>query len=75
MPRAVTAQPHGIGTEPAGCSAPTVRAVVVTLMLKVVGADEMTDTLAGTEQVAPVGAPEQLRLAVPLIPSPMIERV
>jgi len=49
--------------------------VVVTLTLKVVGTVELNGWLAGTEQVAPAGAPVQLNDAVPLIPAPPIARV
>jgi hypothetical protein len=75
MPIAVAAHPHGIGAETGGCTALTVRAVVVTVMLKVAGAEELTVTLAGVVQVAPTGAPVQLSLAVPPIPEPMMESV
>ena len=52
-----------------------VRGVVVTLTLNVSGAVALTDSLAGTEQLAPFGAPVQLNDAVVLIPAPPIDRV
>jgi hypothetical protein len=51
------------------------RDVVVTLTLKVVGAVELNGSLAGAEQFAPIGAPVQVKEAVPLIPAPPIESV
>ena len=47
-----------------------VREVVVTVTLKFVGAVALTVTVAGTEQLAPVGAPVQLRDATPENPAP-----
>ena len=52
-----------------------VRDVVVTLTLKVAGTVELSDWLGGTEQFAPIGAPVQLKEAVPLIPAPPRESV
>jgi hypothetical protein len=49
--------------------------VVVTLTLNVVGAVELNGSLAGTEQFAPIGAPGQVKAAVPLMPAPPIVRV
>jgi hypothetical protein len=51
------------------------RDVVVTPTLKVVGAVELNGSLAGSEQFAPIGAPVQVKEAVPLIPAPPIESV
>ena len=51
------------------------RAVVVTLAVKVVGVVALNARVAGTEQPALAGAPVQLREAVPLIPWPPMESV
>jgi hypothetical protein len=51
------------------------RDVVVTVTVKVAGAVELNGSLAGTGQFAPVGAPPQVKEAVPLIPAPPIESV
>jgi len=48
-------------------------AVVVTLTVNVEGVVALSGTLVGTKQVAPVGAPVHLRVAVPLIPAPPID--
>ena len=56
-------------------SAPTVRKVVGTLTLKVAGTVALNGSLAGTEQLAPVGEPVQLSDAVPLSPAPPIDSV
>jgi hypothetical protein len=71
---------HDAGREDAGAEAgrgraAAVRAVVTTLMVKVVGVVALKDRLEGREHVEPAGAPVQEREAVPLIPSPPIERV
>lgn len=50
------------------------RDVVVTLMLNVEGVVALRLTLGGTVQTAPLGAPEQVREAVPASPAPPIER-
>jgi hypothetical protein len=50
-----------------------VDAVVETVTLKVVAEVALTATVAGTEHFAPVGAPPQVREAVPLKPAPPIE--
>ena len=47
-------------------------AVVVTVTLKSVAVLALNGMLAGAEQVALIGTPEQLSEAVPLIPSPPI---
>ena len=75
MPSIAKADSQAAGAKPAGRSAPAVRAVVVTPTLKVVGVVELNAWLAGTVQLAPAGAPVQLSIAVPPIPSPPIERV
>ena len=74
MPSTATVNNQGIGVEAGGRSAPSVRDVVVTLTLKVVGTVELSGSVLGIEQVAPVGAPVQLNEAVPLIPAPPIEK-
>ena len=71
---------HDAGMEDAGGNAgwgraAVLRAVVMTLIVKVVGVVALNARLAGTEQVALAGAPVQEREAVPLIPSPPIESV
>lgn len=48
--------------------------MVVTVALKAEAADALMGTLAGTEHVAPVGAPEQVSVAVPLKPWPPMAR-
>ena len=73
-PSTATVNNQGIGVEAGGRSAPSVRVVVVTLTLKVVGTVELSGSVLGIEQVAPVGAPVQLNEAVPLIPAPPIEK-
>jgi hypothetical protein len=54
-------------------SAAVVLEVVVTLTLKSAAVVALTASVAGTTQVAPVGAPVQLSEAVPLIPAPPME--
>jgi hypothetical protein len=71
---------HAAGMEDAGGNAgwgraAVMRALVMTLIVKVVGVVALNARLAGTEQVAVAGAPVQEREAVPLIPSPPIESV
>ena len=51
------------------------RGVVVTLTLNVAGTVALTDSLAGTEQFAPFGAPVQLNEATVFIPAPPIDKV
>ena len=46
---------------------------MVTLALKVEAEDAFSETVAGTEHTAPVGAPVQVNEAVPLIPEPPME--
>jgi hypothetical protein len=50
----------------------TVREVVVTVTLNVVTVLASTDIVDGTEQLAPVGAPVQVKDAVPPAPPPPI---
>lgn len=49
-------------------SAAALRAVVVTVTLNVDAALALTLSLAGGVQTAPVGAPVQMKVAVPLAP-------
>jgi hypothetical protein len=56
-PRMASAQSHGVG--PVGNNQTWERAVVGTLTLKEEAVVALRVTVAGTEQVAPVGAPEQ----------------
>ena len=53
-----------------GDRAAEVREVVLTVTSKVEAVAALTVSLAGTEQSAPVGAPLQVSVAVPLIPCP-----
>ena len=48
---------------------------MLTVRSKSVAAVALTATVAGSLHVAPRGAPVQLRVAVPLTPSPPIARV
>jgi hypothetical protein len=48
---------------------------VLTLTLKVDAVVALTETVDGTEQTAPVGAPVQVSVAVPLIPLPPMDSV
>jgi hypothetical protein len=71
---------HDAGREDPGAEAgrgraAVMRAVVTTLVVKVVGVVALKARVEGREQVEPAGAPVQEREAVPLIPSPPIERV
>ena len=50
-------------------------AVVLTLTGNCEAVVALTLTLAGTVQVAPVGEPEQAKVAVPLKPAPPIDKV
>jgi hypothetical protein len=47
---------------------------VVTVALKVEAEDMSSETVAGTEHTAPVGAPVQVNEALPLTPEPPMER-
>jgi hypothetical protein len=48
---------------------------VATITVNVLAVVGLSVTVAGTEQFAPVGAPLQLNVAVPLIPAPPIAKV
>jgi hypothetical protein len=73
---AINAMAHSQGTDLnlCGYNQPE-RAVVVTLTVKLVAAVPLNAIVAGTEQLAPVGAPLQLSEAVPLNPSPPIDNL
>jgi hypothetical protein len=71
MAKIPIAQAHPI-LERDGVSETEVCAVVVTLTVTIEATVALTVTLQGTEHVAPVGAPEQLSVAVPPIPCPPI---
>jgi hypothetical protein len=58
------------GSERDGTSRAELPAIVVTLTLKVDGVLAFTFAVAGREQVAAMGAPIQLREAVPVMPCP-----
>ena len=58
------------GRKFAGCSIPMVREVVVTETLNGEAVLVFRFTLDGSEQIAPAGAPVQLKDAVPLKPAP-----
>lgn len=77
IPNIVIATVHdqGTGEEAGGWSAAMVRDVVVTVTLKGVEVVELNGSLAGTEHVAPSGAPVQVSDDVPLSPAPPIERL
>jgi len=75
IPSAATVHNQGIGVEAGRWSVPIIRDVVVTLTLKVAGMVELNGSLVGTEQFTPIGAPVQLKEAVPEIPAPPMERV
>ena len=62
-------------TDGMGLSNPMVRDVVVTETLNGVVELPVTFTLDGTEQLAPLGAPLQLSVALPLKPAPPISRL
>lgn len=71
-PRIASAQSQGVG--PLGYNQTWERDVVETLALKVEAEDALSVSAAGTEHVAPVGAPVQMREAVPVMPEPPMER-
>ena len=75
MQRVASTQGHGLVAIPGEKTDACVGAVVATLTLKFEAVLALTDSVAGTEQVAFVGAPEQLSEAVPSIPPPPIESV
>lgn len=74
-PKITSAQGHGLVAIPGEKTDACVGAVVVTLTLKFAAVLALTDSVAGTEQVALVGAPAQLSEVVPSIPPPPIESV
>ena len=57
------------------CRAALVGAVVVTVALNVAAVVALTVSLLGTEQLAAVGAPVQVSVAIPLTPWPPIDNV
>ena len=63
------------GLKPGVFSDPMVRAVVATLIFTVVGVLALNCWLVGPVQVAPLGAPAQVKAAVPLDPAPPIDRM
>jgi hypothetical protein len=67
------ASAHIQGARPKGLNHPWEFAVVVTLTLKEDAEAPLTETVEGTEQVAPVGEPLQVKEAVPLRPPPPME--
>ena len=71
LPKIAIAQSQG--SEPGRQNPRGEREVVVTLALKVEAEDAFSETVAGTEHTAPVGAPVQVNEAVPLIPEPPME--
>jgi hypothetical protein len=75
MAKTANAQGHGLVLNPRGKTNACVGAVVVTFNLKFEAVTALTDSVAGTEQVASAGAPVQLSEAVPLMPPPPIESV
>jgi len=58
----------------AGCNLPIIPDVVATETLNGVAVLPFTFTLVGSEQLAPVGAPVQLSVAIPLKPAAPISR-
>ena len=58
---------------PDGSNLAAERDVVVTATLKIEAALGLIDTVAGAEQIAPIGAPPQSNQAVPPVPAPPIE--
>jgi hypothetical protein len=75
MPSIVRDHIQMAGLKPDGCSDPMVRAVVATLIFTVVGVLALNCWLVGPVQVAPFGAPAQVKAAVPLDPTPPIDRM
>jgi hypothetical protein len=72
QPRAANAQSHVIGVKWIGNTPECAVVVMETLTFEAVVA--LNGVLAGTLQVAPVGAPVQVKVAVPATPWPPIER-
>lgn len=68
-------QAQGVGLDPGGRTSEMVRDVVLIVRSKSVATVALTATVAGSLQVAPRGAPVQLSVAVPLIPSPPMARL
>ena len=75
IPKTANAQGHGLVAIPGEKTDACVGAAVVTLTLKFDAALALTDSVAGTEQVAFMGVPVQLSEVVPPIPPPPIESV
>jgi hypothetical protein len=75
MTKITSAQGHGLLAIPGEKTDACVGAVVVTLTLKFDAVLALTDSVAGTEQVAFVGAPAQLSEVGPPIPPPPIESI
>jgi hypothetical protein len=73
--RMLEAQIQNGGTSLKTSGMPRERVVVGTETVKLDGALALTVTVAGTEQVAPVGAPVQVNDAVPDTPPPPIARM
>ena len=71
-PRSASAQ--SLGVAPVGNNQTLDRAVVETLTLKAEAVVALSVTVAGTEHVAPVGAPEQVSVALPAVPAPPMVR-
>jgi hypothetical protein len=75
IPKTANGQGHGPVPNPRGKTDACVDAAVVTLTLKFEAVLALTDSVAGTEQVAFMGVPVQLSEVVPPIPPPPIESV
>ena len=76
QPISKVANTQGAGVKLGARRSPVVvHEVVLTLTLKLVTALALMFSLVGTMQTASLGAPEQVRAAVPLIPFPPRERV
>ena len=73
IPISTSAQTQRKGTSNFGIPAAIVRAVVLTLTANGEAVLALTLTLAGKVHIAPVGAPVQLRVAVPAKPAPPME--
>lgn len=72
IPKKSAHQAQVTGEPPDRGSKETLREVVVTVTLNVVALVASTDMVDGTEQLAPGGAPVQVKDAVPLAPPPPI---
>jgi hypothetical protein len=75
IPKKNTAQAQDPGWFPISRSEESVREVVVTFTVKLDAVAEATETVEGTLQTAPTGAPVQASDAVPLIPPPPMASV